>query len=777
LTDPGSIPALKDVDLKIGAQDTVEIRVSGSIENLRSMQGILFDVMVSIKDLSYFSRDPAKPLPVTGPLTVTGSVHDSAPKILSVHDLRISAGNDDLRGSLDVDWSRKKAWTKLRLSSPALELQNVIVSDRMDATLIRPLQRIGPADLVLAIADPFGRAVIEEVDLHLGKPEETEMRIRGRIKDVIAMQGIELNFNAQGKDAADLEKLFGKSIPVRGPYAVSGHVTDLSEKEFVCHDLNLTLGKNEVAGLIELNLAGDKPQLNATLSSQKLDLESAMPSQSEDREILKVLHAMGPISLAVSILDPWGKPAVPEIHARMGTSELAEVNIKGAIQDVPSLRGVDLDLIIQGKEFGHLHQIFRRSLPLRGPFSLSGRVLDSESGVYRLEELEAILGKNDIHGWVEARVDDPVRIEAKFASQDIDVNVLSPIDETGAEMLGHIGPWSLETRVAPFHGTLLVESFSIFLGARDIAEAKLTGAIQDLFTWQDVDLAFSLQGDDLASFEKVTGEAFPLSGPFALTGRLIDPKAGMYKVQEFKAIFGDNDLEGSFELILSTQRPRLAADLLSNTLDLRPLLVKPEQGPETEAEAGERRKSEAKFFPHDPLRLDNLRVFDADVELHAGQILLPRLAFDNATVHMRIENGDLEIRPLQGAIGGGNAGGRFTLKSEGATAKAALEFNASEIDLGAMLAELGAEKSVEGILRAEIEAQAQGSSIGELMAGLNGRAVFVVGDGRIYNKYIDLLGASLLREVYRLVNPLSHKEAFSELNCHVNHFDIKQGLL
>jgi hypothetical protein len=231
LTDPGSIPALKDVDLRIGSQDRVEIKVGGAIENLRSMQGVLFDVTALIKGLSYLSRDAAKPQADTGPLIITGSVRDSAPKTLSVQDLRITGGNDSLSGSLEVDWSGKKARTKLKLSAQALQLQNLVVSERVDTTLIRPLQRIGPADLTLSIADPFGRAVVEEVDLHLGEPEQIEIRVGGSIKDVFAMQGIELSFNAHGKDAAGLEKLLGKPIPMRGPYAVSGHVTDLADKE------------------------------------------------------------------------------------------------------------------------------------------------------------------------------------------------------------------------------------------------------------------------------------------------------------------------------------------------------------------------------------------------------------------------------------------------------------------------------------------------------------------------------------------------------------------
>jgi uncharacterized protein involved in outer membrane biogenesis len=776
LTDPGSIPALEDVDLQIAAQDALKIRVSGSIGNLASMGGIQLAVMASLKDLSYFSRDPGKPLPDTGPLTVTGTLHHSAPKVLSLHDFRVTGGKDALIGSLDMDWSAKERRIRLKLSSPGLTLQSFMVSDPGRAMLLRSLLKIGPADLTLSMVDPFGRAAVEEVDFRLGKHQETEIRIRGRIKDLRAMQGIELNVKAQGNDAADLERVFGKPIFIKGPYTVSGFVTDLSDKGLGCDDFKVSVGKNEVAGLLELHLAGEKPQLNAILFSQKLDLESAMTLPPKNREILEVLRSLGPIRLAITIVDPGGEPAVPNVHAHMGTKPWAEVSIKGAVEDVRSRRGVDLELAIQGEEFSRLGPLFRRSLPIKGPFSLSARFVDAESGVYRLEETEAILGENNIRGWVEARVEDPVRVEVKFHSQNIDLNVLSPMVGTGAELLRHIRSWSLETRVAPSRDGLLVESFHISLNAPALAEAELSGSIQALFTWQGVDVTFSLQGNDVAGFQKVARKPLPFSGPFALTGRLIDPKAGLYQVRNFTAALGHNDLDGAFQIILTAQKPRITANLSSRSLDLRPLFSKSEQRSETEAERGKGRKPDSKVFSQKPLRLDSLRAIDADVNLQAGQILLPRLALDHATVHLKIENGRLEIDPLQGTVGGGSVDSRFSLDTKGVTANAALEFKASQVDLAAMLTEVGFEKSVTGLFRTELEAEARGDSIAALMEGLSGKAVFVVADGRIYNKYIDLVGGGLLPELYRLINPFSQKEPFSELTCHVTRFDIQEGV-
>ena len=772
---PEGVPALKDVDLRIGTQHAVEITAGGSIENLRSMQNMNFRVTASIQGLPPLSRNPRKPPLATGRITVTGSIHDSGPKMLSSHDLRISGGADSLMGTLDVDLSGTKPMAELNLSSPGLEFREVMFSFPGEETLTRLLKGIGPADLTFAIFDPFGASEVQEVDLHLGKPRETQIRVTGRIKSLRTMKGTELNFNAWGEEAAHLEKLLGKPIPVKGPFALSGFVRDLPERGFFCRDLAVTLGENQATGSMELHLSPDGTLLHTVLVSENPDLESIVPTQPENRAILKILDSLGPMKLAVSVAEREGKPAVPAIHARMGTDEEIEVSIQGAIRDVLSRRGLELDLAVHGREFEHLGRLFGKTMPLKGPFSLKGRIFDPEPGVYRLEAVEATVGDNDIRGWAEANVADPLLIEASLASRDVDMGVLPTIHGTGG-VLGHIETWSLKTRMVRHPHKLMVEKFDLSLEAPELARADLTGSIQNLFSWQGVEVHISIEGDDLGNLKTFTGKPFPYSGPFALSGRLSDPGADLLQVRDFHALFGNNSLEGAFEVVRSSPRPRLAGAISSDTLDLRPLFSKSSEPGQIKKEPVQGEKSEAKIFPGAPLRLDRLESIDADMHVEAGEILLPRLAVGKATIHVKIDNGRLEVFPLHGAIGGGTADGRFTLKREGAAAGAELEFTTSQVDVGAMLEELGAAKAVEGILRAEIKARATGDSIGELMAGLNGRTVFVLTDGRIYNKNIDLLGGGLVREFYRLITPYSQKEAFSQLTCHANHFDIQDGL-
>ncbi|OGP70403.1 MAG: hypothetical protein A2W09_01080 [Deltaproteobacteria bacterium RBG_16_50_11] len=103
------------------------------------------------------------------------------------------------------------------------------------------------------------------------------LNIDGKIKDVPAQRGIELNFAAKGKDLGSLGKLTGKPLPVKGPFDISGRITDPAVKTYKITGFKMALGESDLGGTVEANVAGKRPKLTAALSSQKMDLRSLLP--------------------------------------------------------------------------------------------------------------------------------------------------------------------------------------------------------------------------------------------------------------------------------------------------------------------------------------------------------------------------------------------------------------------------------------------------------------------------------------------------------------------
>jgi AsmA family protein len=103
------------------------------------------------------------------------------------------------------------------------------------------------------------------------------LTLDGTIKDVLAQRGIDLGFVFKGNDLASLEKAFGKSPPLKGPFDVSGRLSDPAPKTYRISDLKAALGDSDLAGTAEVQMGGKRPTLTAVLTSHKLDMRSMLP--------------------------------------------------------------------------------------------------------------------------------------------------------------------------------------------------------------------------------------------------------------------------------------------------------------------------------------------------------------------------------------------------------------------------------------------------------------------------------------------------------------------
>lgn len=65
--------------------------------------------------------------------------------------------------------------------------------------------------------------------------------MRGRVQDLLVPRGVDLEFSALGKNAANFEKLFGKPVPVQGPFVVKGRIVDTAPKVLTVSDFRASV--------------------------------------------------------------------------------------------------------------------------------------------------------------------------------------------------------------------------------------------------------------------------------------------------------------------------------------------------------------------------------------------------------------------------------------------------------------------------------------------------------------------------------------------------------
>ena len=131
------------------------------------------------------------------------------------------------------------------------------------------IPELGAFKLAAKVADPKGPFAIDKLELHIGSEELVAISITGAVKNLLDLQGIKVEFNAQGQDSAQLTQFGLPALPLRGAFQVTGQISDPEAKVFTVSDLRVALGENEVDGQVNLNLAEKVPFLTAGLTSQK----------------------------------------------------------------------------------------------------------------------------------------------------------------------------------------------------------------------------------------------------------------------------------------------------------------------------------------------------------------------------------------------------------------------------------------------------------------------------------------------------------------------------
>ncbi len=338
-----------------------------------------------------------------------------------------------------------------------------------------------------------------------------------------------------------------------------------------------------------------------------------------------------------------------------------------------------------------------------------------------------------------------------------------------------LGPFKAEVMVTAPEKKLAIKGLDINIGTDEIVSIRLSGAVNDPIGMRGMDLEFSVRGNDLKNLEGPLRRKLPFHGPFEISGRVSDSGVKSYKISDLKIAVVESDVGGSGEVTLSKNRPRLRADLSAKRLDLRSLAFNKGSG-STAGEKAEAAKSRGRLFSDDPLPLDILKQADVDIRLRADRVLLSNILLKDLSIIALLDNGHLTIKDIKSVMGEGTLRGRLDLRphAKGTIMKTA--FKIEQLEIGRMLKGLGKKDIAEGRIDLDVDLNSRGGSVAELMAGLNGKVVLITGKGRINNRHTNLLGGDLGSGLFRLLNPMKKETEYTEVNCLVSRFDIKEGL-
>ncbi len=503
-------------------------------------------------------------------------------------------------------------------------------------------------------------------------------------------------------------------------------------------------------------------------------------------EILKLFNItyipeFGPFEVRGKLTDPDGRLGLSDLDLKVGgEDDGVRARVTGSIRDLIRGKGLALTVTGTGPSIPDILKQYNITyIPEFGPFEVRGKLTDPD-GRLGLSDLDLKVGGED--DGVRARVTGSIRDLIRGKGLALTVTGTGPsipdiLKQYNITYIPEFGPFDVSGKLVDPDGRLGLTNLDLKAGTEETVKTRFMGTVENITTIKGMNLSFDIQGKDIANLEKITGKPMSLNGPFSVSGNAVALSAKSYSISDFKAFIQENDLNGSIEINLEGKKPRITADLCSQKLDLRPLL--PKKGSEPgEPEKGSDNLSarKDKVFPDTPLPLEMLKQVDAEIELKAKQLLLTALFLSDFTARMVLENGHLSVNPLKLVTGGGTLDGHFDLHLQGKGAQVATALRIDQYELGSMLEKMGISDSLHGNVDMKLDIEGRGNSIAELMSGLNGKTMVVMGEGRINQNAVKLLGSDLSSGLLQLLNPLKKEEKYTKINCFAGGFDIKNGL-
>jgi hypothetical protein len=176
-------------------------------------------------------------------------------------------------------------------------------------------------------------------------------------------------------------------------------------------------------------------------------------------------------------------------------------------------------------------------------------------------------------------------------------------------------------------------------------------------------------------------------------------------------------------------------------------------------------------FSDEPIALDGLKAINADISLHANQITTAQTALQDTTIKVMLNEGNLTIEPLTTVVSGGQLTAKFALSNQGQL-DSTLSLVGLKPDQIASLDEKlnGAETDI------DLKLISSGSSVRQLMAGMNGHATVSVGKGELIDSVLGALGADALTNLVGMINPFKKADKATQLQCSVVNFSITDGI-
>lgn len=299
----------------------------------------------------------------------------------------------------------------------------------------------------------------------------------------------------------------------------------------------------------------------------------------------------------------------------------------------------------------------------------------------------------------------------------------------------------------------------------------LRGSVDDPLHFKGTRLVLHFAGPDMSLLYGLTGIPIPQTPSYSIAGNL-DYTAAHIRFTNFAGKMGSSDIGGTISVDPQTKPITVDADLHSRNVDLKDLGgfigAKPGHEESKKAVASDR------ILPSTPINVPKLNSVNAHLVYKGDHIENKDMPLDNIVADIAVQDGAIDIRKLNFAVGDGTLGlsGALDPAANGQF-KTHFKVDVSRLSIQRLMKATQTFKG-EGTLGGHITLAATGNSIASLLGSGDGGVTLVVDHGGDVSALLpDLMG---LKVGSAILSALGIPQR-SDLKCFIADMPLRNGIL
>ena len=460
-------------------------------------------------------------------------------------------------------------------------------------------------------------------------------------------------------------------------------VTDLNKhRDFIAEQVSTLVGRRlSLDGELDLNLG-------RTTSVRITNIALANASWASEPEMVSIERVEAEIELLPLLR---GNIHIPRFHVQ-GVKSRLETSQEGVgnwvmaqqqVDDVPAADPGPADV----------------KMPWLGDVQLTG--------------IEVVY----LDGQTERRVStvlDHVRLGAATPQSPTELDVAGRVNDEPVEINGKI---ALPARLASDHMEFPLELHARVLDINAEAEGSITGDLES----PAINLDVNVNAANLDQLRQVFGDVVPLVENVSLVIDVTGEQAQPVTMQ-LKARASDVKLDTQVTLHREGPRPRLAANIDLAGLDVVQMWAPYFSGeaPQKKATPPQTAQPEKSYQLDQPIDLDWLAAFDADIVIAANDINLPEMRIRHFQHRFMVDDRLLTIDDTKLETDAGAINVKFSLDDRGKQPAILLALDTTDVALDRIKALADNSRLKAGSARAAVSLATQGNSVVRLLDGLSG---------------------------------------------------------